>query len=82
MRKILALPLLLLAACDVQKDEANDRTTFEMNEQKIETSAEEVADTAVNVVSDVGDAAKTAGEKIGEEVDDVNVDVDVNRKNN
>lgn len=82
MRKILALPLLLVAACDAQKDEANDRTTYELNEQKIERSAEEVGKTAENVVSDIGDAAKSAGQKIEEQVDDVNVDVDVNRNRN
>ena len=79
MRIILALPLLLVAGCDVQKDEANDTTSYELNEQKIESTAEDVGNSAKAVASDVGEAAENAGEKIKDKVDDIDIDVNVNR---
>lgn len=68
MRFILALPLLLVVACNVERDEANDQTTLEFNEQRIEDAA-----------SDVGNAAESAGDAIQNEVRDLDVDVDINR---
>jgi hypothetical protein len=68
MRLILALPLLLVVACNVERDDANDSTTIEFNEQRLE-----------NAVSDVGNAAESAGDAIQNEVGDLDVDVDVNR---
>jgi hypothetical protein len=82
MRIFLALPLLLVAACDVQKDEANDTTSYEFNEQQVESTAANVGDTAKNVAADIGEAAENAGEAIKDKVDDIDVDVDVNRNSN
>ena len=79
MRIIFALPLLLVAGCDVQKDTAHDTTSYEFNEQKVESAAENVGDSAKNVLSDVGEAAENAGEKIKDKVDNVDIDVNVNR---
>ena len=64
----LPLPLLLLAACNVERDEANDSTTVSFNEQRLE-----------NAVEDVGNAAESAGEAIQNEVRDLDIDVDINR---
>ena len=41
MRIILALPLLALAACNVNNDSANDQMTLEYNQQRIEDAAGE-----------------------------------------
>ena len=68
MRIILALPLLLAAACSVESDDRNDSMTLEFNETKIEKTAD-----------DLGNAAERAGEAIENEVEDLDVDVDVNR---
>ena len=68
MRLILALPLLLVVGCNVERDDANDQTTIEFNEQRIE-----------GAVSDVGNAAEGAGDAIQNEVRDLDVDVDINR---
>ena len=68
MRRILALPLLVIAACNVERDEANDQTTIEFNEQRVEDAA-----------SDVANVAESAGEAIENEVGDIDVDVDVDR---
>jgi hypothetical protein len=82
MRIILALPLLIVAGCDVQKDAANETTSYEFNEQKVESAADKVGNTAEAVVSDIGDAAENAGEKIERKIDDVDIDVNVSRNGN
>ena len=73
MRLLLALPipLLILAACNVTTDEANDSTTVEFNQDRLE-----------NAVSDVGNAAESAGDAIQNEVRDLDIDVDINRNDN
>jgi formiminotetrahydrofolate cyclodeaminase len=76
---IVALPLLMVAACDVKKDVANDQTTYELNTQKIENSAEAAGNTAENAISDIGNAAKSAGDKIENTVKNVDIKVDVDR---
>lgn len=80
MRMIAALPFLMLAACDVEKDPQNDQTTIEFNEQRIESTAENLGNAAEEVASDVANAAETAGQKIENEVEGIDVDVDVNRR--
>ena len=80
MRLILALPLLMVAACDVQKDATNDQTTYELNQQKIEDAAESVGNTAKDVASDIGNAAEDAGEKVKNRVNDIDIDVDLKSK--
>jgi hypothetical protein len=77
MRMILALPLLMVAACDVKKDVANDQTTYELNEQRIEKAAEGAGNAVEAAANDVGKSAKSAGEKVKKQVDDVHVKVDV-----
>ena len=77
MRIALALPLLLLAACEVSKDEANGTTSVTYNEEVAANMAADVGNTAENVAADIGNEARTTGEKIENRVGDV--DVDVNR---
>ena len=68
MRMLLALPLLLVAGCNVQSDDANDSVTIGLNEQRLE-----------NAIEDAGNAAEEAGDALGNEVRDLDIDVDVNR---
>ena len=79
MRMLVALPLLLLPACDVQKDAANDQVTLEFNEEHVENAAESVGNAAERAASEVGNAAERAGQAIENEVGDIDVDVDVGR---
>jgi len=79
MRLIFALPLLALAGCDVSNDSANDQVRFEYNEQAIEDAAAATARTAREVGSGVGNVAVSTGRAIGNEVGDIDVDVDVTR---
>ena len=73
MRVILVVPLMLIAACSVQKD--NGQTTVEINGQPIE----DLGNAAEEAISDVGNAASEAGQAIENDVDNLDVDIDVNR---
>jgi hypothetical protein len=80
MRIILALPLIALAACNVDNDAANDKVTLEYNEQRIKDTARATARTAKEVGSAAGNVAASTGRAIKKEVGDVDVDVDVRRR--
>ena len=80
MRIIAALPILALAACNVDNDSANDKVTLEYDEQRIKNTARATARTAREVGSAAGNVAATTGRAIKKEVGDVDVDVDVRRR--
>ena len=65
MRMLLALPLLLVAGCSVESDDANDSVTIGLNEQRLE-----------NAIEDAGNAAEEAGDALGNEVRALDIDVD------
>ncbi len=79
MRLRLALPLLMLAGCDVDGDSANHQVRFEYNGQKVEDAAAAAANTAMEVGAGVGNVAASAGQAVANEVGDIDVDVDVTR---
>ena len=64
-----ALPLLLLGACQVSKDDANGTTSVTYNSDVAENAAADVSNTAQNIAADIGNEAKAAGDKIGNKVD-------------
>jgi len=71
MRILIAVPLLALAACNVENDPANDQVTIQYNEEE-----------AANVAADVGNTAENIGEAIANEAEETvdklqNTDVDV-----
>ena len=72
MRMLIALPLLLVAACDVDRDAANDTTTIELNEAEAQNIAEDVGNTAEDIGGAIANEAEDAAAKIQ------NTDVDVN----
>ena len=82
MRIVLALPILALAACNVDNDSANDSVRLEYNEQRIRDAASATARTAKEVGSGVGNVASSAGRAARDEIGDIDVDVDVNRNRN
>jgi hypothetical protein len=79
MRLIFALPLLALAACNVDNDSANGQMTLEYNQQKIEDAAAAAARGTRDVASGVGNVAVSAGRAAKNEIGDIDVDVDVTR---
>jgi len=80
MRIALAIPLLLLGACQVSKDENNGTTSVTYNSDVAENAAADVGNTASNIAADIGNDVKTTGDKIQNKVGDVdvNVNADVN----
>lgn len=73
MRKILALPLLLAAACGV--DSNNDTVTINYDSEAIENTAGELGNAAEQAASDISNVAGA----IENRVDDIDVDIDLNR---
>ena len=80
MRIIFIIPLLMIGACNVDNDPANDRVTVKYDQEKIERAAAATARTAKEVGSGVGNVAASTGRAIKNEVGDIDVDVDVKRK--
>ncbi len=78
MRFLIALPLLLLGACQVSKDDANNSVSVTYNEDVAANAAADVSNTAQNIASDIGNEAQSTAAKIDNKVDstDVNVKVD------
>ncbi len=90
------MPLLLLAACNVTKDEANDSTTISLDQNRIENGAdvalneaaeatEDAANAIENTVPIIENSAATIKERAGRVIDkaervDVDVKVDANNK--
>jgi hypothetical protein len=80
MRIMFILPLLMVGACNVDNDPANDRVTVKYDQEKIERAAAATARTAKEVGSGVGNVAASTGRAIKKEVGDIDVDVDLKRK--
>jgi hypothetical protein len=78
MRIALAIPLLLLGACQVSKDEANGTTSVTYNGDVAENAAADIGNTAENIAGDIGNDVQKAGDKIQNKVDNTDVDVNVN----
>ena len=74
MRIALAIPLLLLGACQVSKDDNNGTTSVTYNSDVAENAAADVGNTAENIAADIGNDVKKTGDKL--ENTDVSVKVD------
>ena len=79
MRILFAAPLLLLGACNVDRDAANDTTTLSFNEEVAENTLEDVGNAAENIGGAIANEAEETAAKVENEVGDVDVDVDVSR---
>ncbi len=80
MRIIFTFPLLMVGACNVDNDAANDQVRVEYDQKRIERAAAATARTAKEVSSGVGNVAVSTGRAIKNEVGEIDVDVDVRRK--
>jgi hypothetical protein len=80
MRIMLALPLLLLGACNVAKDNANNTVSVTVNEELAANTAADVGNGIQNAAADVGNELSNAGNKI--QNTDVDVKVDTNTQDN
>jgi hypothetical protein len=77
MRIALAIPLLLLGACQVSKDEGNGTTSVTYNSDVAENAAADIGNTAQNIAGDIGNDVKSTGDKIENKVGNTDVDVKV-----
>jgi hypothetical protein len=66
--------ILLLGACQVNKDDANDTVSMTYNEDVAENTLADVGNTAEDVAGDVANGVDAAGERL----QNVDVDVDTN----
>ena len=79
MRILLAVPLLLLGACQVSKDE--NSTTVSFNEDVAENAAADAGNFAENVGGMIANDVDQTADKVKNEVGDVDVDVNVSHDN-
>ena len=70
MRAAIVLPVLLLGACQVSKDDANDSVTVAYNQDVAENAAADVANTAENIAGDIGNDVERTADKVDNKVGD------------
>jgi hypothetical protein len=72
-RNLLALPFLVLglAACNVERDAANDSTTLSVDEQKVEGAADQAGNLVEGAADEVQEAARNAGPVLEDAARDV-----------
>jgi len=75
----LPLPLVLLAGCNVSKDNANNTVSLTVNEDVAANKAADVGNAAQNIAADIGNEVKTTGEKIDNKVGKSDTTVTVNK---
>lgn len=79
MRILIAAPLLLLGACNVDRDAGNDTTTVSFNEDVAENTLADVGNAAENIGGAIANEAQETADKVENKVGDVDVDVNVSR---
>ncbi|HVE00327.1 MAG TPA: hypothetical protein VNB78_01365 [Sphingomicrobium sp.] len=78
---MIALPVLMLGACNVSKDEANNTVSVTYNEEVAANTAADVTNTAQNIASDIGNEAKSTADKVNNSDISVKVNRDVKTEN-
>ncbi len=78
MRIMFAIPILLLGACQVSKDDANGTTSITYNSDVAENAAADIGNTAQNICADIGNDVQRTADKVQNKVDNTDVDVNVN----
>ena len=76
MRIALAIPLLLLGACNVTKD--GNAVTVQYDQNTAENTAAGIGNTAQNIAADIGNDVQKTGDKIENKVGNTDVSVKVN----
>ena len=75
---IAAIPLLLLGACQVSKDDNNGTTSVTYNSDVAENAMADVGNAAENIAADIGNDVKDTSNKVQNKVGDKDVSVNVN----
>jgi len=75
MRILIAAPLLLAAACAVERDLRNGQTTIGFDETIITNTADRIGDAAENGAAQV----ERTGRSLRNEAHDIDIDLDIRR---
>jgi hypothetical protein len=73
------IPLLLLGACQVSKDNGNGAVSVTYNSDVAENAAADVGNTVQNVAGDIGNDVQNTGEKIQNKVGNTDISMNVNK---
>lgn len=79
MRLIFPLAVLVLGACDIDNDPANEQVTVTYDRERIKQSAADAKRAAEDVAEGVANVSAKTGQAIKDEVGDVDVDLRVTR---
>ena len=74
---MLAIPLLLLGACNVTKDNANNTVSVTVNEEVAGNAVNDAGKQIENIAGDIGNDVRNTGDKLSNTDVDVNVDANV-----
>jgi hypothetical protein len=77
MRIALAIPLLLLGACQVSK--GNNEVSVTYNSDVAQNAAADIGNTAENIAADIGNDVKSTSEKVQNKVGNADLNVSVNK---
>lgn len=77
MRIALAIPLLLLGACNVSKD--SNSVTVQYDQNTAENTAAAIGNTAQNIGGDIANDVQKTGDKIENKVGNTNVNVKIGK---
>jgi hypothetical protein len=78
MRIALAIPLLLLGACNVTK--GGNAVTVQYDQNTAQNTAADIGNTAQNIAADIGNDVQKTGDKIENKVGNADIDVHVRNK--
>ena len=75
-----AIPLLMLGACQVSKDDTNGTMSVTYNSDVAENAMADVGNTAQNIGGDIANDVQKTGDKIQNKVGDADVNVNASVK--
>ena len=75
MRILLAVPLLLVTACNVNRDADNGTTTVSFDENTAKNAVEDAGQAAENIGGAIANDVEQTADKVQNKVGDVDVDV-------
>jgi hypothetical protein len=77
MRILLAIPLLLVGACNVSKE--GNAVTVQYDQNTAQNTAADVGNTAQNIAADIGNDVQKTGDKIENKVGNSDVDIKIGK---
>lgn len=77
MRILIAIPLLLLGACNVSKE--GNAVTVQYDQNTAQNTAADIGNTAQNIAADIGNDVQKTGSKIQNKVGNTDVNIKVGK---